>query len=65
MKVEEMTDQVIDQIFKGLDESKLDGWSQGFVTNIKVWWKQKRKLSDKQKKRLGEIWSHQNAPKPK
>ena len=60
---QELTDRMIDQIFEGLDESKLSEWEQGFVKSTKSWWTQKRKLSDKQRKRLGELWSKQHEPK--
>ena len=63
MKPEELTDRMIDQIFENMDETKLDDWSKGFVKSTGTWWKQKRKLSDKQKKRLNELWRKQHEPK--
>ena len=59
----ELTDEDVDLIFENLDEAKLDDWEKGFVKSTKTWWKQKRKLSDKQKKRLNELWEHQHDPK--
>lgn len=62
----ELTDSVIDQMLAGIDDSKLDDeWNQQFMTNIREWWKKSRKLSDKQKRRLRELWEGQNVPKPK
>lgn len=60
MKLEEMTEKVVDQIFTEIDEIKLSKWEFDFVNSCRVWWKQRRKLSDKQKKRLGEVWSKQH-----
>jgi hypothetical protein len=65
MKPTELTDAMVDQILEGLDESKLGEWEQGFLTSVRNWWKQKRKLSDKQKKRLSELWEKQHDPKAK
>ncbi len=61
----ELSDADVDLILDGLDESKLGEWEKGFVTSVRTWWKQKRKLSDKQKKRLGELWRKEHDPKSK
>lgn len=61
----ELTDGMVDQILEGLDETKLGEWEKGFVTSVRSWWKQRRKLSDKQKKRLNELWEKQHDPKAK
>jgi hypothetical protein len=63
MKPTELTDSMIDQILEGLDESKLGEWEQGFIKSVRTWWTQNRKLSDKQKKRLDELWRRQHDPK--
>jgi len=59
MKPEELTPQLIDHIFENLNLEKLDDWNQKFVESARQWWKRKKKLSDKQKKRLGELWEAQ------
>jgi hypothetical protein len=65
-----MTEQVIviddkklDRIFAEVDELKLSKWEFDFVKSTKVWWTQRRKLSDKQKNRLAEIWRKQHVAK--
>jgi len=61
MKPEDMTEQVIDQMLEGINDFKLeDDWEKDFLNSIREWWKKKRKLSDKQKRRLFEIWEGQN-----
>jgi hypothetical protein len=64
MKPQEMTDSAITQILDNLDDANLSDWEKGFVTSIKTWWKKNKKLSEKQKKRLGELWRKQHEPKP-
>ena len=63
MKPQELTESAINQIVENVDQTKLSDWEKGFVTSVKTQWKKNRKLSDKQKKRLGEIWEKQHAPK--
>jgi hypothetical protein len=58
---EPLDDKQIDSILANLDLIKLSKWEFDFVESVKTWWKQRRKLSDKQKKRLGELWEKQNA----
>jgi hypothetical protein len=61
MKPEEMTEQVIDQMLGGINDFKLeDDWERDFLNSIREWWKKKRMLSEKQKRRLLEIWEAQN-----
>ena len=62
-KPAQLSDQMIDQIVKNLDESKLSEWEHGFVTSVKTWWTKNRRLSDKQKARLAELWKVQHEPK--
>jgi hypothetical protein len=59
----ELTDANINQILDHLDDSKLGEWEKGFLISIRTQWKKNRKLSEKQSKRLGEIWERQHAPK--
>jgi hypothetical protein len=58
-----LSDPMIDQIVNNLDVSKLSEWEQGFVTSVKTWWAKNRRLSDKQKARLAELWSQQHEPR--
>lgn len=64
-KAEPITDQLIDEIFAGVDESKVSKWEFDFLNSTRTWWKQNRKLSDKQKKRLSELWKKHNNAKPR
>jgi hypothetical protein len=64
MKPDELSDSAINQILEGLDETQLSEWEKGFVTSVKAYWKRNKKLSDKQKKRLNELWRKQHEPKP-
>jgi hypothetical protein len=63
MKPQELTDSAINQILDNLDDSKLSEWEKGFLVSVRAYWKKNKKLSDKQKKRLGEIWETQHKPK--
>ena len=54
-------DKLIDKALVELDPLTLGEWEAKFVANVKTWWVQKRKLSDKQAARLLEIWRKQNA----
>lgn len=58
---EELTDKKIDVILAGLDPLKLGKWESEFLASVKEWWGKRRKLSDKQKQRLGEMWEKANA----
>lgn len=59
MKTEDVTPQLIDHIFAKLNTERLDDWNKDFVESARKWWQKNRKLSDKQKKRLGELWELQ------
>ena len=59
----ELSDADVDLILDGLDESKLGEWEKGFVSSVKTYWQKNKKLSDKQKKRLIELWNKQHTPK--
>ena len=61
-KPQELTDSAINQILDNLDESKLSDWEKGFVKSVREWWKRRKKLSDKQKDRLAEMWRKQHQP---
>jgi hypothetical protein len=57
-----LTDAQIDSLFANLDETKLSEWEVKFVANTRSWWKQNRKLSDKQRSRLKELATKQQKP---
>lgn len=58
MRPEDMSDSVIEQALRGIDDAKLeDEWERDFMKSIRAYWKKNHRMSDKQKKRLGEIWS--------
>jgi hypothetical protein len=60
---EQVTDDLIDRIYREVDETKLGEWEQKFIKSTRDWWKQHRKLSDKQRKRLGELWVKNAKPR--
>ncbi len=60
---QELTDSAITQILENIDDSKLSEWEKEFVASVKIYWKKNKKLSDKQRKRLGELWEKQHSPK--
>ena len=60
---QELTDSAITQILENIDDSKLSEWEKEFVASVKTYWKKNKKLSDKQRKRLGELWEKQHSPK--
>jgi hypothetical protein len=59
MKLSEVTDKLLDHIFAHLDVKNLDEWNSKFFESTRTWWKAKRKLSDKQKTRLADLWEKQ------
>ena len=56
-----LDDKQIDAILANLDPIKLSKWEFDFLESVKTWWKQRRKLSPKQVKRLSELWENQRA----
>ena len=60
---EPMSDVQIDALLSRSDNMSLSEWEANFVTSVKQYWQKYRKLSDKQRKRLGEIRRKQNAPR--
>ena len=59
MKQEELTDQAIDYILSGLELDRLSAWEQSFVESISDQWTRNRRLSERQKEVLGNIWDKQ------
>lgn len=59
MNLEELTDTAIDHIFEHMDVKVLSEWELGFVESTQDRWERVRKMSDRQKEVLGEIWDRQ------
>lgn len=57
--LEPITDDLIDRIYRELDASKVTDWEASFIKSTREWWVKRRKLSDKQKSRLAELWRKQ------
>ena len=55
-----MSEEMITHILSNLDGSKLTEWEIDFVRSIKTYWKKFHRLSEKQQKRLAEIWADIN-----
>jgi hypothetical protein len=60
---EPMSDVQVDALLSRTAEMQLSDWEANFITSIKQYWQKYRKLSDKQRKRLGEIRRKQLAPR--
>src|SRR5690348_17238782 len=59
VKQEELTDQAIDYILEGINIDRLSDWEQSFVESISDQWTRNRRLTDRQKEVLGNIWDKQ------
>lgn len=59
MRLEELTNKAIDYIVVHMDTDRLTKWEQGFFESVSDQWSQRRRLSDEQKLKLGEIWDRQ------
>jgi hypothetical protein len=58
MRPEELTDKAIDFMFaQGFE--KLSAWETSFVESVEDQWTRNRRLSDRQKEILGNIWDKQ------
>lgn len=58
-----MSEEMINHILSNLDGSKLSEWEIDFIRSIKTYWKKFHKLSEKQQKRLAEVWADQSNAK--
>jgi hypothetical protein len=47
-------------ILENMDDSTLGKWEKSFFYSVRDQWERNRKLSDKQKEKLGEIWDAQD-----
>jgi len=57
MELSELTDKAIDYILSHLEtELHLTEWEKGFIESISDQWTRNRRLSDRQKEVLGQIW---------
>ena len=59
MKLEELTDKAIDYILGAIDTDRLSQWENSFIESISDQWTRNRRLSDRQKEVLGNIWDRQ------
>lgn len=59
MKQEELTEKAIDYILDGIQVERLSDWERNFVESVSDQWAHNRRLSDKQKEILGNIWDKQ------
>jgi hypothetical protein len=55
----EITEKAIVYILENYDESKLSTWEKQFMESIADQWNRARRLSDRQKEVLGQIWDKQ------
>lgn len=59
MNAEELTDKAIDYILDGIQTERLSDWERNFIESVDDQWTRNRKLSDRQKEVLGQIWDKQ------
>lgn len=59
MTPDEMTDEAVDYIFASYEPARLSKWELSFVESVEDQWKRNRRLSDRQKEVLGNIWEKQ------
>jgi hypothetical protein len=59
VKQEELTEKAIDYILDGIETEHLSDWERSFVESVSDQWTRNRKLSDRQKEILGQIWDKQ------
>ncbi len=53
---EAMTAELIDHILTNIGQDNLTEWEKDFVDNVRSYWKRHHTLSEKQQKRLREVW---------
>lgn len=59
MELDELTDSSIDYIISGMNTDYLTNWERQFFESVSDQWSRNRRLSDKQKLVLGDIWDKQ------
>ena len=59
MTSDELTEQAIDYIFDNYEPTRLSKWELSFVESVQDQWKRNRRLSERQKEILGQIWDKQ------
>ena len=57
-----LTDQELVQVLKTIDWSKLTEWEVSFVKNVTAYWGQFGRVSEKQRRRLAEVWRRLHSP---
>ena len=60
MEPSELTDKAIDYILDGIQTERLSDWERNFVESVSDQWIRNRRLSDRQKEILGNIWDKQD-----
>jgi len=60
---EGMTNELIDHILSNIEPENLTEWEKDFVKSVLAYWKRNHKLSDKQQKRLKEVWEESHNAK--
>ena len=59
MRQEELIDKAIDYMLGAIELDRLSVWEQSFVESISDQWTRDRRLSERQKEVLGNIWDKQ------
>ena len=60
MKQEELTDKAIDYMLDHLNTGNITEWESNFIESVSDQWVRNRRLSDRQKEILGNIWDKQS-----
>jgi hypothetical protein len=60
----QLTDDQANRIFRSIDTTKLGPWEKEFVESVRSYWQKNHRLSDKQSKRLVDLWRKQQGEKP-
>ena len=59
MLLSEMDDKAICYIFEHADVERMYKWEKSFFESVEDQWMRNRRLSDRQKEVLGQIWDKQ------
>jgi succinate dehydrogenase/fumarate reductase flavoprotein subunit len=51
-----MSAELVDHILQNIEHENLTEWEKDFVKSLTAYWKRNHKLSEKQMKRLKEVW---------
>jgi len=58
-----MSPELVEHVLQNINEVGLSEWELKFVKNVRLYWKRHRELSEKQMKRLREIWEDRDNAK--